>query len=184
MKVYVVTSGEYSDYSIEAVFTNKEIAWKFASMDSGRRVEKYETDSVNVKGEVKSSIRIVYDFRKDELVSVEVHNYDNYEIFVDGIITSFSPCRFIFQIENTMKNYFKAMKAGTCSQWMLKIARDRFSAFLESQQKSKDEMIKQSVHDSEVYTAEFYKNLPPALMYKTASPSGIPTIYGIDGDSQ
>lgn len=180
MKVYIVTSGEYSDYSIEAVFTNKETAWKFASMDSGCRIEKYETDSVEIKGEPKSSIHVVYDFRKDELVSVDVHNYE----ITDGIETSFTPCRFVFQIDNTMKNYFKAMKARTRSQWMLKIARDRFYAFLESQQKSKDEMIKQSVHDSEVYTAEFYKNLPPALMYKTASPSGIPTIYGIDGDSQ
>lgn len=46
MKVYIVTSGTYSDYGIERVFLDKEKAEKYAEMMSSHdyRVEEYETD--------------------------------------------------------------------------------------------------------------------------------------------
>lgn len=41
---YVVTSGEYSDYHIDGVFSDKEKADSFADKDSDRDVEKYDID--------------------------------------------------------------------------------------------------------------------------------------------
>lgn len=44
MKVYVVTSGEYSDYVIEKIFLDKEKAKEFAKwVPSANDVEEYET---------------------------------------------------------------------------------------------------------------------------------------------
>ncbi len=47
MTVYVVTDGEYSDYHIEAVFTNKEQAEIYAAI-YGYNVEEYETDEIKI----------------------------------------------------------------------------------------------------------------------------------------
>ena len=44
MKIYVVTSGEYSNYSIEGIFSTKEKADAFVSKYSDGGVEEYELD--------------------------------------------------------------------------------------------------------------------------------------------
>ncbi len=41
---YVVTSGEYSDYHIDGVFSDEEKANVFADKESGRSVEEYDVD--------------------------------------------------------------------------------------------------------------------------------------------
>lgn len=41
---YVVTSGEYSDYQIDGVFSDKDKADFFADKDGGRSVEEYDID--------------------------------------------------------------------------------------------------------------------------------------------
>lgn len=50
MKIYVVTSGEYSDYCINAVFTNKEKAMEYIAIRAGQsdfsedlHMEEYDT---------------------------------------------------------------------------------------------------------------------------------------------
>jgi hypothetical protein len=50
-KVYVVTSGEYSDYSIVAVCSTREIADKITAAENAKykldtRVEKWEMDKI------------------------------------------------------------------------------------------------------------------------------------------
>ena len=47
MKVYIVTSGDYSDYGIDAVFTNKKTAEVFAGKINGE-VEIWETSPSNL----------------------------------------------------------------------------------------------------------------------------------------
>ena len=44
MKVYVITSGEYSDYGIDAVFTDKALAEEYADRNPSRRIETYEAN--------------------------------------------------------------------------------------------------------------------------------------------
>lgn len=51
MIIYIVTSGEYSDYGIEAVYTDQEAAEKHVklgnlSREDSYRLETYETDAV------------------------------------------------------------------------------------------------------------------------------------------
>lgn len=51
MKVYIVTDGEYSDYHIEAVFTDEKTAYKYAALHKCNNVEEYDTDSVTIDGD-------------------------------------------------------------------------------------------------------------------------------------
>ena len=44
MKVYVITSGEYSDYKIDAVTLDKEEAERMVNIFSQERIEEYDTD--------------------------------------------------------------------------------------------------------------------------------------------
>lgn len=43
-KIWIVTSGNYSDYHIVSVFSSQELADKFAAHDKDRSVEEYEID--------------------------------------------------------------------------------------------------------------------------------------------
>lgn len=49
MKVYIVTSGCYSDYGIEGVFTDEVMANAYANLDSDRKVETYDADTLKVE---------------------------------------------------------------------------------------------------------------------------------------
>jgi len=44
MKVYIITSGEYSDYCIDAVTLDKEEAEKMVNVFPEERIEEYDTD--------------------------------------------------------------------------------------------------------------------------------------------
>ena len=46
-KIYVVTSGEYSDYRIEAMFTSKRVAEKFADNGTDFDAAEVETYTLN-----------------------------------------------------------------------------------------------------------------------------------------
>lgn len=70
MKVYVVTEGDYSDYHIEAIFTEKEQAEKYIALHTSRcyydwNIEEWEVDATHIDGEVKMLYRYSADFRRD-----------------------------------------------------------------------------------------------------------------------
>lgn len=44
MKVYIITSGEYSDYKIDAVTLDKEEAERMVNVFPQERIEEYDTD--------------------------------------------------------------------------------------------------------------------------------------------
>jgi hypothetical protein len=48
MKIYVVTSGEYSDYHVVAIFSNKDVAEKFNKdmLIEENKIEEWELDNV------------------------------------------------------------------------------------------------------------------------------------------
>lgn len=52
MKIYIVTSGEYSDYGIDAVFTDKKQAELYCAVHKYCRVETYTADQEKIEGEV------------------------------------------------------------------------------------------------------------------------------------
>ena len=54
MTIYIVTQGEYSDYGIKAVFTNKEQAMLYAALHNDDyyepcMIEEYDADSVKIE---------------------------------------------------------------------------------------------------------------------------------------
>ena len=62
MKVYVVTSGTYSDYCIEAIFSDKKKAEVYSGIHSYNEVEEWEVDEVdvNVNTEIISYAIVYY----------------------------------------------------------------------------------------------------------------------------
>lgn len=70
MKIYIVTSGCYSDYGIDKVFTDKQKAEEYAEwLEDSNDVEEYETDD-NVSFEKLHNIHVqmkVYDNGKEDL---------------------------------------------------------------------------------------------------------------------
>lgn len=61
MTIYVVTSGEYSDYHIDGVFSDRKQAELYCAITDSRRnkydddfcsIEEYETDGIKLEGEV------------------------------------------------------------------------------------------------------------------------------------
>ena len=74
MKVYVVTAGCYSDYHIEAVFTDPDMAKAFANIDSDREVEEYDADSVKI-AEAGIKARIWYDPKHNEISGIDTGDY-------------------------------------------------------------------------------------------------------------
>ena len=62
-QIFIVTSGSYSDYSIEAVFSNKEVAKKYASLKTNHwntaRVEEYTVDEITIEDIQKEAVSLM-----------------------------------------------------------------------------------------------------------------------------
>ena len=124
-KVYVVTSGEYSDYSIDAVFDNREDAEVYCALGYGEMVEEYELHSEAPKAPQEQAQRIVYRY----------HVYYPYS----GTGSIFEPC-YLFEgaVEADMK---KIIKSAERSGWKNNVIDcpyhiDRF-VYLKERNKSK-----------------------------------------------
>lgn len=86
-KIYVVTSGEYSDYHIDAVFTDEKLAKEFADRDPEYMVEEY---TANEKFEVPNrwwSVTIWGDNRRETHVCRSTRAFDTVEVFTKGNYT-------------------------------------------------------------------------------------------------
>ena len=59
MTVYVVTSGEYSDYGINAVFTDRTQANLYTLLHPCSQVEEYEADAIVLNGKERT-LRVTY----------------------------------------------------------------------------------------------------------------------------
>ena len=49
VRIFIVTSGSYSDYKIEGVFTDENVAGKFQALLDDGNVEKWQLDTVSDK---------------------------------------------------------------------------------------------------------------------------------------
>ena len=52
MKIYIVADGDYSDYHIEAVFTEKKRAERFAALHKLGYVSEWEADERQIEGDI------------------------------------------------------------------------------------------------------------------------------------
>ena len=139
MKVYVITSGEYSSYHIDAVFTDEDTAYKYASLDADRSVEEYETDTATVDGELKMYYQCCYNLARNHVwLKNTVRAKGKDRIVHENSKTSL----FYFYLDNSVENYKaidKSRYRGN-SRLLLKIAADRLAAYAYSVGKSVSEI--------------------------------------------
>lgn len=90
-KVYVVSTGSYSDYNVVAVFADKALAEAHADEIGGNEVEVYElvdvspkritiynvsNDTYHGRGERHEWTYLSWDYDRDSYRRAEVHEYD------------------------------------------------------------------------------------------------------------
>lgn len=167
MKVYIVTSGDYSGYGISAVFTDEDKAWQYASLDDDRRIEVYDADTAEIDGSKTTYIQITYDFGNNRIYN---HNIVNERVLVSGLEEAITPYLFVFQIENTKKNYYEFLRSreGGKSKYLLKIAQDEFAKFMDRMQMSREELMQKSLQDSVRMREDFNRRYPNYVHYTTS----------------
>ena len=158
MKVYVVTAGDYSDYHIEAIFTNETIANQFANLDSDRNVEEYEVDVESVEADPNKLVYLVsYNFETDKIETLcltagrdrsDDYIYEHQNVFV-----------FYVSPSETLNNSVRMF--GMHSDWLKRIAQDRFYMYCDAHETSRQELLEQRKKRDE----EFEKRYP---MYTTS----------------
>ena len=91
-KVYIVTSGDYSDYTIEAVFSTIEKAKEYVDAHgSDYCIEKYPVDDAEVKK--NESIWLVsVKWKTGEVISANSQNYSEYYADKEGTVQYKKSC--------------------------------------------------------------------------------------------
>lgn len=127
MKVYIATAGTYSNYHIEAVFTDKEQANACKNLHSDWEIETYNSDTIKIDSSVKA--RVFYYYRSntiDEMYTGDEYSYcaDSY---ADYRINAFTLCVTLSGelLEDVKKN-------GKESKLLLKVVQDRFAQYKDS----------------------------------------------------
>ena len=153
MKVYVVTSGEYSDYHIDAIFTKEFKANIYANLNSDRRVEIYDADSESIMFNPKKNVyRVVYDIVEDKITSMYPTTDDYNE---EDYVSDISMKDFYLYVYPS-KRMFEDMSAHAwSSNLLLKVVRDRFAKYCAEHETSREELIREK-HKRE---ADFYRNI-------------------------
>lgn len=143
MKVYVVTAGCYSDYHIEAVFTDPVMANAFANINSEREVEEYEADSVKM-AEAGIKARIRYSPKKNEIESIDTGDYVQ-ERWRPGHDTYEYNSLFVYR-KLSSRTLQDVMSYGKKSPILLKILQDAWAAYknehwIELEKEDKEEEV-------------------------------------------
>ena len=136
-RVYVVTSGDYSDYHIEQIFSSREKAHLYSLLDPDRCVEEYYMDDIELKATHKYLL-VSYDYRYGH----------NHEFMLRN--TPLKPriskeWRNNFEFTIPMDNdriYKNIVRYGKHSKVILKIAQDKFAEYLYEHNTSKEELIR------------------------------------------
>ena len=156
IKIYIVTSGEYSDYTIEAVFSTKEKAEEYVQQHgTNYRVEDYDIDK-----EVKKETKIW---------RVKMR-FDNFEVSdcLDGLYGDGwdydSKDTFEYYLDWNKKEYIRLYIEADCMDRAIKIASERIA-----QIKANKDML---------YAKAFKKVQDPFFKYSTS----YPTVYYKTGE--
>jgi len=112
MTVYVVSSGCYSEYSIDAIFSTKEKAEAFSICSEDRYIDEYELDTV----------------APPEYVGVQIYKDNKYH----GLITGYFPHAFM-GVDDQVKMYFVKVKYNPEREVMVKSAYDKIAAWKAAQ---------------------------------------------------
>ncbi len=100
-KAYIVTAGEYSDYRIEGVFTDKKLAEFFAVKDNDYRIEEYTADNIKLlseerlygvkvyvgKSEGKVKVKSLFDYGEKSLCDVvKYYKWDEHKEYIRFVL--------------------------------------------------------------------------------------------------
>lgn len=138
MKVYVVTSGSYSDYHIDAVFTDHNKARRYANLDTDRNIEEYEADYVNTVYRDNVEYNIYYNFSTDEIVSLCLLTANPKD---DGWLYPTST-EFQTRVSTSAKLNADVLEHGKESTLLKKIVQDKFAAYLYKHGLQREELIR------------------------------------------
>ena len=162
MKVYVVTSGEYSNYHIDAIFTDEKIANQYANLDSDRNVEEYETDIDSIESDPNKLVYSVdYNFIKNKIETLCLTSAHN---ICDDSVNDVTLTDFYFYVSPSETLDASIRTWGMNSDWLLKIAQDRFYMYCDAHGISARELQEKKKKRDE----EFARQYP---MYRTSMPT-------------
>ena len=119
--IYIITSGDYSDYSIEAVFSTREKAEEYLQYhDDEYRIEEYELDKDIEREEGSWMVRIGL---SDNKVRVEKH----FSVFKDSILMN-TVCLKETKYSMKKNTFFVTWVWTDTKDRAIKIARERLVA--------------------------------------------------------
>ena len=118
-KIYIVTSGEYSDYFINAVFSTKEKAEEYIQQHgTDYRIEEYVVDE-EIKKENKLW-HIAFDIKNNNLQSAHSHTMNDFNIKYRDT------CQLQYSVSNGLSIVF-SLEADTMDR-AIKVAKERYFA--------------------------------------------------------
>ena len=136
-RVYVVTSGEYSDYRIEKIFSDGKKAHMYSLLDPDRRVEEYVVDDIDFKIN-RDHLRVEYNYRQNWIYEMTLRG----ESLTPGISDSWNNA-FVFTIPlSDNRIYSNLLRYGKNSKVILKVAQDKFAEYCYEHNTSRDEIIR------------------------------------------
>lgn len=135
-RVYVVTSGEYSDYRIEKIFSKGTDAHLYSLLDDDRRVEEYVVDDTEISTD-RSYLKIRYNYKWN--------SFDEMTFSAQPIEPHVDKNEWSWRFEMTLplsdeRIYRNVMRYGKNSKVIAKIVYDRFAQYLYEHNTSRDEL--------------------------------------------
>jgi len=137
-RVYIVTSGEYSDYRIEKVFSSHEKARLYSLLKHDRRVEEYDVDDIELNV-ISEYLLVSYDYKYNQI--------DGLTLCGDQVNPNISegwmhPFEFTLMLSDD-RVHRNVMRYGKSSKVILKIAQDKFAEYCYEHNTSRDELIRE-----------------------------------------
>lgn len=154
-RVYVVTSGEYSDYHIEKVFSSKGKAHIYSLLDPDRQVEEYDVDDMELNV-VSDYLLVSYDYKYNDIRELTLCGEQVKPRISRGWM---KPFEFTLQMSDD-RIYRNIMRYGKNSKVILKIIQDKFAEYCYEHNTSREELIRK--RDGKYYN-------PNAAFYTTSS---------------
>ena len=150
MKIYVVTEGDYSDYHIVGVFTNKEQARLNSMAYVGREVEEYEANASVANVSERMFMMVTYRYTDGLIVDATLCSGVRWLRLAED-----SPGIAYVSVDLDNDRLYKSViRYGKRSGLLKKIVQDKFAELLGRYEMSKDELYK--VHKQK-YQEEFEK---------------------------
>jgi hypothetical protein len=154
-RVYVVTSGEYSDYRIEKVFSSRRKAHMYSLIDPDRRVEEYDVDDMELDV-VSEYLLVSYDYKHNYIRELTLCG----EQVKPGISHGWmKPFKFTLPLSDD-RIYRNIVRYGKDSKVIMKIIQDKFAEYCYEHNTSREELIRE--RDGKYYN-------PNSAFYSTSS---------------